>query len=120
MYSERFITCISCPLGCSILVELNAGGKVASASGNRCKRGEAYVVKELTNPERTLTAVVALEGCLEPLSVKTVRPIPKDKIYSVLSQVRQLKLTVPVTAGDVLIEDVCQTGVSVVATKTLP
>lgn len=110
-------TCICCPLGCPLEVSFDAEGKVSEVSGFTCKRGEAYALEEATNPARMVTAIVAAAGALEPVSVKTVAPVPKARMREVLEAIRGLALAAPVRAGDVVIEDVCGTGIAVVATK---
>ena len=53
------LTCIRCPMGCSIRVEL-ADGAVTSVTGNTCPRGAAYAEKEVTNPQRMVTTTVSV------------------------------------------------------------
>ena len=112
-------TCICCPLGCRIEVALDENGQVSEVSGYTCKRGADYAAQEAVAPERMVTAVLCVSGCLEPVSVKTQRPVPKAAMKDVLAAVAALRLAAPVAAGDVLIEDVCGTGVAVVATKSV-
>ena len=112
-------TCICCPLGCRIEVALDENGQVSEVSGYTCKRGADYAAHEAVAPERMVTAVLCVSGCLEPVSVKTQRPVPKAAMKDVLAAVAALRLDAPVAAGDVLIEDVCGTGVAVVATKSV-
>ena len=112
-------TCICCPLGCRIEVALDENGQVSEVSGYTCKRGADYAAQEAVAPERMVTAVLCVSGCLEPVSVKTQRPVPKAAMKDVLAAVAALRLDAPVAAGDVLIEDACGTGVAVVATKSV-
>ena len=112
-------TCICCPLGCRIEVALDENGQVSEVSGYTCKRGADYAAQEAVAPERMVTAVLCVSGCLEPVSVKTQRPVPNAAMKDVLAAVAALRLDAPVAAGDVLIEDVCGTGVAVVATKSV-
>ena len=112
-------TCICCPLGCRIEVALDENGQVSEVSGYTCKRGADYAAQEAVAPERMVTAVLCVSGCLEPVSVKTQRPVPKAAMKDVLAAVAALRLDAPVAAGDVLIEDVCGTGVDIVATKNM-
>ena len=112
-------TCICCPLGCRIEVALDENGQVSEVSGYTCKRGADYAAQEAVAPERMVTAGLCVSGCLEPVSVKTQRPVPKAAMKDVLAAVAALRLDAPVAAGDVLIEDVCGTGVAVVATKSV-
>ncbi len=113
---ERKLTCINCPFGCTLTVRIDAD-KI-SVTGNRCKRGEAYGIKEVTNPTRTVTGSVRVEGGELPLvSVKTVPDIPKDKISAVMEQIHKFTVKAPVRIGDVLIHNVSDTGSDIVATR---
>lgn len=112
-------TCICCPLGCTIEVAFDEAGAVADVSGHTCKRGAEYAAQEAVCPERMVTAVLPVAGCLEPVSVKTARPVPKDRMRDVLAAVAALHLVAPIAAGEQLIDNVCDTGVAVVATKSV-
>ncbi len=116
----KSFTCICCPLGCRLEATLAPGGAVEAVAGQGCRRGLEYAVGEATNPVRMASAVVPVAGCLEPLSVKTAQPVPKGQIRAVLDAMLALRLEAPVCAGDVLLADVCETGVPVVATKSVP
>lgn len=48
---KRNLTCIGCPMGCALLVEMN-GKEIISVTGNTCKKGAEYAVKEVTDPTR--------------------------------------------------------------------
>ena len=76
---KRELTCIVCPVGCRVTVEIE--GEEMRVSGNRCKRGEAYCRQEVSCPVRTVTSLVAVSGSEHPLCpVKTSRAIPRAKI----------------------------------------
>lgn len=113
-------TCIRCPLGCPVEVSFAEDGAVAEVSGHTCRRGAEYAAQEAVSPERMVTAVLPVAGCLEPVSVKTAQPVPKDRMAEVLAALGALRLEAPVSAGAVLIEDACGTGVAVIATKSVP
>lgn len=116
----RELTCISCPLGCPLKVETDENGAVLQVTGNTCKRGEVYGKKEVTAPERTVTSTVAVVGGSAPLvSVRTRTDIPKGKIFDCMEAIRAAKIQAPVSIGDVVVENVCGTGVDVVATKAV-
>lgn len=116
----RELTCISCPLGCPLKVETDENGAVLQVTGNTCKRGEIYGKKEVTAPERTVTSTVAVVGGSAPLvSVRTRTDIPKGKIFQCMEAIRAAKIQAPVHIGDVVVENVCGTGVDVVATKAV-
>lgn len=46
---KRELTCIGCPMGCPLTVELE-NGAVTAVYGNTCPRGDAYARKEVTAP----------------------------------------------------------------------
>lgn len=117
---KRNLTCIVCPMGCALTVELE-GNKVLSVSGNTCKRGEAYAVSECTAPKRVLTTTVRVEGGAQPLvSVKTGEAIPKELLFDAMKALNALRVQAPVALGDILLADLCKTGVPVVACKSVP
>ena len=114
---RKELICIGCPLGCNLTVEMD-GGQVVSVSGNTCKRGDDYARKELTDPRRIVTSTVPVSGGNLPVvSVKTASDIPKGKIRECLCALKGVALTAPVQIGDVIVENVADTGVDVVATK---
>ena len=115
---ERVITCINCPMGCRMTVGLE-NGEVVSVSGNTCKRGDTYARQEVTAPVRMVTAVVPVRGSLMPVSVKTREPIPKKDIPACMAALRALRLTAPVKAGETVLADVCDSGVDIIATKSV-
>lgn len=116
---KRELTCIGCPLGCAVTVEME-GGEILSITGNTCKRGEEYARKEVTNPTRIVTSIVRVNGGKIPMvSVKTKSDIPKSKIFDCAKALQNIRVKAPVHIGDVIVENVADTGVSVVATKNV-
>ena len=115
----RELICIGCPLGCMLTVQMD-GNEVQTVTGNSCKRGEMYAKKECTNPTRIVTSTVRVTGGeLAMVSVKTKEDIPKNKIWECMKELQGLTVMAPVHIGDVILEDVAKTGVSVIATKTV-
>lgn len=115
---DRQLTCIGCPLGCQITVSFNEDNSVKDVVGNNCKRGDDYSRKEVTNPTRIVTSIMRVEGGdREMVSCKTASDVPKTKIFDVMKDINSNKVIAPVRIGDVLIENVADTGVNIVATK---
>lgn len=102
---KRNLTCIVCPVGCSIDVTLDEGGKVCEITGNSCPRGAVYAKSECTNPTRIVTSTAMTEDG-RPVSVKTNRPIPKDKIFECMNIINGLTLKTPLKIGDIAAENV--------------
>ena len=115
----RNLTCIGCPLGCSLSVQIE-NEQVVSVSGNTCPRGDAYARKEVTNPTRIVTSTVRVAGANGGVvSCKTQEDIPKNMIFDVVNALKDVEVNPPVRIGDVLVENVAGTGVNVVATKNM-
>ena len=113
------LTCIGCPLGCSLTAEME-GNEVTKVTGNNCGVGAKYAKKELTNPTRIVTSTVkVLGGDLGAVSVKTAGDIPKGKIFDCVKALKTVEVTAPVSIGQVVLRDVCGTGVDVIATKNI-
>lgn len=109
--------CINCPKGCEMdVVGTSDGVKV---TGNACPRGEAYGKSELINPTRMVTGLVRVAGMRKPLPVKTRVAVPKARIDAVLFALHQTTVQLPVKIGDVIIPDVAETGVDIVATANM-
>lgn len=112
---RKELICIGCPMGCPIVVEME-DGKVLSVTGNTCPRGESYARKEVTNPTRIVTTTVRVDGGKVPMiNVKTERDIPKDKIFECIATLRGVTMKAPIHIGDIILENVADTGVNIVA-----
>ena len=109
--------CISCPRGCTL--EVTQSGDAVTVIGNACPKGEAYGKSELVNPTRMVTGLVRVAGLRKPLPVKTKVAVPKAKIDAVLFAFHQTTVQLPVRIGDVIIPNVADTGVDVVATANM-
>lgn len=119
MKETKNLTCIGCPMGCPLIVELE-DGKIISVAGYTCKRGDDYARKEVTNPRRTVTSIIpVLHGEIGMVSVKTKTDIPKALIRQCMLEMKNLEVEAPVEIGQVILADLCGTGVPVVATKTV-
>ena len=112
---NREFTCIVCPRSCHITVD-----EQNNVSGNFCPRGKIYVLKEMSAPERTLTSSVRVtnrENCV--VSIKTSKPIPKDKVFEMMDVVNSLHAEAPVSVGDVLIHNPLGIDTDIVITKNI-
>ena len=113
------LTCIGCPLGCPITVEINEG-TIISITVNTCKRGYDYASKEVTNPTRIVTSTLPVSNRPgKMLSVKTQTDIPKSAICDCMKALKDVAAAAPIRIGDVVVDDVAGTGVAVIATKDI-
>ena len=77
---KRNLTCIGCPMGCALLVEMD-GKEIISVTGNTCKKGAEYAVKEVTDPTRIVTTTVRVKnGSMPVVSVKTAQDVYKRQV----------------------------------------
>ncbi len=114
---KKNLTCICCPMGCQITVTLD-NGEVTDVTGNTCKRGDVYARKEVTNPTRVVTSSVRVSGGrIAMVSCKTAGDIPKGKIFDCCKAIQSIEVQASVKIGDIILKDVCGTGVDVIATK---
>ena len=112
------LICIGCPMGCQLSVQID--GEKLTVSGNTCPRGADYAQKELTDPRRIVTSTVKVEGGKLPVvSVKTVTDIPKDKIFACMNALKKVTVSAPVSMGQIVLANVADTGVDVIATKEI-
>ncbi len=108
------LICINCPKGCEMNVTVD--GANVTVTGNSCPKGETYAKSEVTNPTRMVTGLVRVAGTRRPLPVKTRVAIPKAKIAEVTNLLANTTVIPPKDIGDVIVENVCGTGVDIVAT----
>lgn len=108
------LICINCPRGCELTV-MEKGGRV-SVTGQACPRGETYGRDEYSVPVRMVTGLVKVAGTRRPLPVKTRTAVAKSKIAEITNLLANTTVLPPKAIGDVIIDDVCGTGVDIVAT----
>lgn len=119
--NEQEMICILCPLGCKMLVSEKTGEPDEfTLRGHQCKKGRDYAREEYSNPTRTLTSTVVIHGTALPrLPVKTSRPIPKKLIFPVTDEISRVEIEGPVKIGDVIISNVLDSGIDIVATRSM-
>ena len=112
---QREMTCIVCPKGCPLHVELSDKDEVLCVTGFTCPRGKQYAIDECTRPMRTVTSPVrTVDGGL--VAVKTDRPIPKELMAACMCEINRIRIPLPVHIGDILIPKLLGTNANLVAT----
>ena len=110
------LICIVCPRGCHLTVDEST----LAVTGNSCPKGEEYGKTEISSPMRTVTSSVAIEGGIHPrLAVRTDKAIPKSKIFDIMKILHSYKVQSPVKRGQVLIENICETGANIIASRNM-
>lgn len=113
---KKELTCIICPRGCALTVEIENGD--VKVAGNACSKGEEYGKNECLCPKRTVTSVLRISNRTDTMvSVKTANTIKKEDIFAVMEVLKSTSVKAPVTAGDVLLKNVY--GADIIATRTV-
>lgn len=108
--------CIICPRGCSLtLVQKDAQWEVFGAA---CRRGVDYGIEEATAPRRMLTTTMEVEdGVRARVSVRSSQALPKEILFPVLESLRGKKVPAPIEPGQIVVENVGGTEMSLIATS---
>jgi len=116
---KKEMICIGCPIGCYLTVDY-VETTIQDVSGNRCKVGLEHAEKEISNPERTLTTTVKVKnGNLPLVSVRTNKPIPKNRMFDTMDLLAKIEVEAPVKIGEPIVQNIFDTGVNIVATKNI-
>ena len=111
------LICITCPRGCHLKVDENNNYEV---TGNACPRGAVYGFNEVTNPQRVVTSTVRTNSAEFPrCPVKTNGAIPKGKMFEAMKMLDDIILETPIKAGDIVIENLFETGVAFITCKNI-
>ncbi len=118
MTDKNEMICIVCPIGCMLTVEKTKDG--IQVSGGKCPRGIPYAKQELKDPKRTITSTVRIDGWVYPvIPVKTASPIPKNKIFDVMKVLSDVVIKAPINVGDVVVKNILNLDVDIVASNTV-
>lgn len=109
--------CTGCPLGCRLEVDV-IEGDIVEIRGFECAKGRRYARQEHTDPRRPLSSTVAISGgALPRLPVRTAEAIPRNVVRRVATALRDVHVRAPVQRGDVVLTNVCDTGIDVITTR---
>jgi len=113
------VTCILCPVGCKIIVEIK-DGEITELRNAGCKRGRDYAEQEIKSPVRDFFTTVRVKGGKIPVvSVRSTGPIPKRMLMRCASKLAEIVVPAPVRIGDVIVKNMMNLGVDIIATKNV-
>lgn len=109
----RQIKCGACPRGCSLTID----EMTYEVSGNNCLRGPVYAKAQLEGEEIPGKIIVSSVLCADGArcNVMSDRKVPQWKLFDVMRTIKHLKLDSLPAQNSVLIEDICGTGVNIIA-----
>jgi CxxC motif-containing protein len=113
--------CIGCPLGCRLEVDEDLEEHaIVEVRGFSCRRGKEYAIQEHTAPQRMVTTTVAIDKARwARLPVRTSRPAPKDKVLEICRALRTVRVSAPIASGDIIVRNILDTGVDIIATRDM-
>jgi len=117
--------CTTCPSECLLAVEVerDADGTVvdvSSVTGHSCPRGDKFAHQELTCSMRVLTTTVAVSGGGEALlPVRTAEAIPLALHAQAMDLIRGLVANAPIRMGDVVLENLLDTNINLIASMDI-
>ena len=116
--TKKTVTCISCPLGCRISVDLK--GKKIKTDGQQCKQGKTYAIQEVRDPRRVLTTTIRINDGQRPmLPVRSEKEIQKKLVKKCVKKLLKMKVKAPVKCGEVICKNILDTGVNIIATRNM-
>lgn len=115
----KSLTCIVCPNGCSLTIDKDNNGQFI-VQGNLCEKGRDFAIRELTNPTRTICSTVKTNfSNIRRIPVRTDREIPLESIVDVMKEINNVCLENEVGVGDIIVENVSNTGANIIATSNI-
>jgi CxxC motif-containing protein len=113
------IVCVVCPTSCLVVAEWNET-ELLRIDRHQCKLAWDYIESEIFDPRRTVTTTLPVEGGRLPLvSVKTASPVPKDMVMDIMDDLADVVAQAPIKLGDVLVSNILDTGIDIVATRNV-
>jgi CxxC motif-containing protein len=115
MKINKEMTCIICPNGCKLEVIYEDSLVVRNAL---CPKGEEYARSELLSPVRNFTSTVKVnKGVLSLVSVRSDRPVPKEKMFEIVRFLKDIELEAPVRFHQTVCKDILGTGADIITTR---
>ena len=116
---NKVMICISCPIGCQLNVEV-VEKTAMKVEGYTCKKGKKYAEQEVSDPRRMLTTTVSISGGLwSRIPVRSASAVPKDLVMKICRDLHRIQLQSPVKMGTVVLENAGETGISILAARSM-
>lgn len=113
---KKKMVCIVCPNGCRM--EIIGEGENITVEGAKCPKGKVYAITEMTAPKRSVTTTVkTIFEEARVLPVRTSGDIPKERIFDLMHLINGIVLDKRVNRGDVILSNVFDTGIDIIATS---
>lgn len=112
------LTCIVCPNGCLLKIDKKDDDWIVG--GNLCPKGVDFAIGEMINAKRSICSTVkTIFERVPRLPVRTNGDIPKELIFLLMEKINSVEINHPVHSGEIILENVLDTGVNVIATSDM-
>ncbi|MBO3755004.1 MAG: DUF1667 domain-containing protein [Candidatus Brockarchaeota archaeon] len=118
MLQTAELLCTRCPRGC--LLRVKAVESSVAVEGNECPVGEKHAAEEVLNPRRIVSTTVRILGARLPrLPVRTSEPVLKSRARDIVAALKNMVVEAPVKGGQVILKNVADTGVDIIAERDM-
>jgi len=118
---DKIFICTACPKGCPIrLIPSDKESSGYVITGHLCRRGESFVLAEMTDPVRILTTTLSVDKSnSQRLPVRSDIGIPKTLFLDCMKELKKIRISKPVQMGQIIVENILDTGVNIVASRSI-
>lgn len=115
------LVCNLCPVHCNMSIEYSKWeDQIKNVYGSRCSRGYEYIKNYKFDQQCMLPTSVRLRGSIaDRLPVNSDAPLPKTIVSEAMNIIKMLEVELPVKSGEIIVENILNTGVNIVATKSM-
>lgn len=120
MQKEHIFICINCPMGCRMSLTVDDKGNITNITGHECKEGKGYAENEYRNPVRVLTGTLLTDSSKRrTLPFRTNKPILKGRLEEAMRCLGEMRVKTPVMIGQVIVPNILNMGVDIIATDKI-
>lgn len=111
------LICTVCPNGCHLTAEISEDGTVSTVEGAKCNRGRDFAKQEILCPQRVLTSTVLIhtKSGDRLLPVRSRDAFALNLHSKAMELLRHTAAKAPVKMGDIVIQNLLDSGTDIVA-----
>lgn len=99
---------------------VTVNGDKTAVTGNTCKRGKDFAVREMTDPRRTVCTTVRTSFSYAPvLPVRVSAPIPKNRIFDLMREINKITVSEKIGRNDIVVKNILGLGVDLISTSNV-
>ena len=113
---KKNFVCICCPRGCNLTYD----SETQLIKGNFCIKGKEYGIQEMNMQSRMFTSLIRVSNRKDTmLSVKSNKPVPKEKIFDIVNEISAIKVAAPIEIGQIIVKNILNLDIDIIATKRI-